>query len=138
TGLMGCVRASCAVGSPATYRPGSRRSSLLRRGRCDRRVAIQPPDTAGRRKILEVHVRSVPLADDVDLDRIASTTVGMVGADLANLVNEAALLAARRDHDRVTNADFTDAIEKIVLGSERKIVMTEKDRERTAFHESGH
>jgi cell division protease FtsH len=122
----------------ATNRPEVLDPALLRPGRFDRRVAIQPPDTAGRRKILEVHVRSVPLADGVDLGQIASTTQGMVGADLANLVNEAALLAARRNHNQVEMADFTDALEKVVLGSERKIVMTEKDRERTAFHESGH
>jgi cell division protease FtsH len=112
--------------------------ALLRPGRFDRRVAVQPPDTLGRRKILDVHVRSVPLDDDVDLDRIAATTQGMVGADLANLVNEAALVAARRNRERVTMADFTDAIEKIVLGSERKIMLSQKDRRRTAYHESGH
>jgi cell division protease FtsH len=80
----------------------------------------------------------VPLADDVDLDAVASTTIGMVGADLANLVNEAALLAARRNHDKVAQADFTDAITRIVLGAERKLLMTPEDRERTAYHESGH
>jgi cell division protease FtsH len=87
--------------------------------------------------ILEVHTRSVPLGN-VDLDRLASTTVGMVGADLANLVNEAALTAARRGHDKVDQDDFTDALEKIVLGSERKIMLSDRDRERTAYHESGH
>jgi cell division protease FtsH len=88
--------------------------------------------------ILEVHTRSVPLADDVDLDALASTTVGMVGADLANLVNEAALTAARRGHEQVVMEDFTDAMERLVLGSERKIVLTHRDRERTAYHEAGH
>jgi cell division protease FtsH len=122
----------------ATNRPEILDPALLRPGRFDRRVTVQPPDTVGRRKILEVHTRSVPLADDVDLDSLASTTIGMVGADLANLVNEAALMAARREHEKVTMADFTDALERLVLGSERKIVQTEADRERTAYHESGH
>jgi cell division protease FtsH len=122
----------------ATNRPEILDPALLRPGRFDRRVAVQPPDTAGRRKILEVHTRSVPLADDVDLGSLAATTVGMVGADLANLVNEAALMAARREHDEVTMSDFTDALERLVLGSERKIVQSEADRQRTAYHESGH
>src|SRR3954451_15815604 len=122
----------------ATNRPEILDPALLRPGRFDRRVTVQAPDTAGRRKILDVHTRSVPLADDVDLDSLASTTIGMVGADIANLVNEAALMAARREHERVTMADFTDALERLVLGSERKIVQTEADRERTAYHESGH
>jgi cell division protease FtsH len=80
----------------------------------------------------------VPLAPDVDLGRFASTTPGMVGADLANLVNEAALLAARRSHDQVTEADFTDALERIVLGAERQLMMSQEDRRRTAYHEGGH
>jgi cell division protease FtsH len=122
----------------ATNRPDVLDSALLRPGRFDRRVAVQPPDRTGRRLILEVHTRGVPLAPDVDLDRIAATTPGMVGADLANLVNEAALLAARRDHARVTGEDFGDALEKILLGAERKIMLTLFDRERTAYHEAGH
>jgi cell division protease FtsH len=99
---------------------------------------VQAPDKEGRRLILEVHTRSVPLADDVDLDRIAATTPGMVGADLANLVNESALLAARLGRDTVTAADFAQSLEKIVLGAERKIMMTPTDRRRTAYHEAGH
>src|SRR4051812_7576081 len=122
----------------ATNRPEVLDPALLRPGRFDRRVSVQPPDTAGRRKILEVHTRSVPLADSVDLDRLASTTVGMVGADLANLVNEAALTAARHGHQKVSQDDFTEAVERIVLGSARKIMMSDRDRERTAYHESGH
>jgi cell division protease FtsH len=122
----------------ATNRPEVLDPALLRPGRFDRRVNVQAPDTAGRRKILEVHTRSVPLDDSVDLDAIASTTVGMVGADLANLVNEAALTAARLAHDKVRQEDFTNALERIILGSERKIMMSAKDRERTAYHESGH
>jgi cell division protease FtsH len=101
-------------------------------------VFVNPPDKDGRRKILEVHTRSVPLADDVDLDQVAASTPGMVGADLRNLVNEAALTAARRDHERVTAADFSDALEKIVLGTERRITLSPEERERTAYHESGH
>ena len=122
----------------ATNRPDVLDPALLRPGRFDRRVIVQPPDAAGREQILRVHTRSVPLADDVDLGRIAATTPGMVGADLANLVNEAALLAARRGHDRVTNSDFTDALEKIVLGAERKILLSDEDRRRIAYHEGGH
>ena len=122
----------------ATNRPEILDPALLRPGRFDRRVSVQPPDTTGRRMILEVHTRSVPLDDDVDLDALAATTVGMVGADLANLVNEAALTAARRAHDNVVMEDFTDALERLVLGSERKIVLTHRDRERTAYHEAGH
>src|SRR5205823_11727779 len=85
--------------------------ALLSPGRFDRRAAVQPPDRNGRLQILKVHTRSIPLADDVDLAAIASSTPGMAGADLANLANEAALLAARRDHDRVQMADFTDSLE---------------------------
>jgi cell division protease FtsH len=122
----------------ATNRPDVLDPALLRPGRFDRRVAVQPPDSAGREKILRVHSRSVPLDDDVNLHQIAQSTPGMVGADLANLVNEAALLAARRGHVKVIRADFTDALEKIVLGAERKIVLGDEDRRRIAYHEGGH
>jgi cell division protease FtsH len=113
-------------------------SALLRPGRFDRRVAVQPPDRTGRREILEVHTRSIPLAQSVDLDALAASTPGMVGADLANLANEAALLAARREHEKVEMADLTDSLEKLMLGSPRGIVLSPADRERTAYHESGH
>jgi cell division protease FtsH len=122
----------------ATNRPEILDPALLRPGRFDRRIAVQPPDRPGRVEILRIHTRSVPLAPDVDLDQIAASTPGATGADLALLVNEAALFAARRDHAAVEQADFTDAIEKIILGAERQIVMSDADRERTAFHESGH
>jgi cell division protease FtsH len=122
----------------ATNRPEVLDSALLRPGRFDRRVAVQPPDAEGRKMILRVHTRSIPLADDVDLESLAATTVGMVGADLANLANEAALTAARRGHERVQMADFTDALERIILGAPRKLVMSESDRRRTAYHEGGH
>jgi cell division protease FtsH len=122
----------------ATNRPEILDPALLRPGRFDRRVAVQPPDAPGRKKILEVHTRSVPLAGDVDLDRMAQSTPGMVGADLANLVNEAALTAARRGHKKVQREDFTDSLERIMLGAARKIILTAEDRRRIAYHESGH
>jgi cell division protease FtsH len=122
----------------ATNRPDVLDQALLRPGRFDRRVAVQPPDRDGREAILRVHTRGIPLGPDVDLARIAATTPGMVGADLANLVNEAALTAARRGHDVVEEADFTDALERIVLGAERQVMMSYEDRRRTAYHEGGH
>jgi cell division protease FtsH len=122
----------------ATNRPDVLDAALLRPGRFDRRVHVAPPDKNGRREILDVHTRSLPLADDVDLDHLAATTPGMVGADLANLANEAALTAARRRHNLVTMRDFTDSLERIVLGAARKLLMSEDDRRRTAYHEAGH
>jgi cell division protease FtsH len=122
----------------ATNRPDVLDPALLRPGRFDRRVAVNPPDQVGRAHILAVHTRKVPLAKDVDLASIASSTPGMVGADLRNVVNEAALLAARRNHTEVQQADFTDALEKVLLGAERKIVLSEEERLRTAYHEGGH
>ena len=122
----------------ATNRPEILDPALLRPGRFDRRVAVQPPDRIGREEILRVHTRSVPLAPGVDLGAIASSTPGMVGADLANLVNEAALVAARRAHEQVTTEDFSDSLERIVLGAERKVMLSKEDRRRTAYHEAGH
>ena len=113
-------------------------SALLRPGRFYRRVVVQPPDRAGRSAILKVHTQGIPLDSGVDLDALASATPGMVGADLANLANEAALLAARREHKKVEMADFTDSLEKIMLGAPRGIILSAADRERTAYHESGH
>jgi cell division protease FtsH len=138
TEMDGFDSATSVIVIAATNRPDVLDQALLRPGRFDRRVAVQPPDRNGRRAILEVHTRSVPLAPDVDLGRIASTTPGMVGADLANLVNEAALLAARRGHKDVRESDFTDSLERIVLGAERKVMMSDEDRRRTAYHEGGH
>jgi cell division protease FtsH len=112
--------------------------ALLRPGRFDRRVVVNPPDQAGRAAILRVHTRFVPVAPHVDLEAIAATTPGMVGADLKNLVNEAALLAARRGHQQVQAADFNDALERVVLGAERRITVSPAERERTAYHEAGH
>jgi cell division protease FtsH len=122
----------------ATNRPEILDPALLRPGRFDRRVSVQPPDRPGREAILRVHTRSVPLAPEVNLGGIAASTPGMVGADLANLVNEAALLAARHEHERVTPQDFSDALERIVLGAERKVMLSHEDRRRTAYHEAGH
>jgi cell division protease FtsH len=122
----------------ATNRPEVLDSALLRPGRFDRRITVNPPDQKGRAAILAVHTRSVPLAADVDLDRVAGDTAGMAGADLANLVNEAALFAARRNEQHVGSKDFSDALERIVLGTERRIVLSPHEKERTAYHESGH
>jgi cell division protease FtsH len=122
----------------ATNRPEVLDSALLRPGRFDRRVVVSPPDRAGREAILRVHTRSVPLAPDVDLGSIAASTPGMVGADLANVANEAALLAARRGHTQVQRQDISDALERIVLGAARKVIISDEDRRRTAYHESGH
>src|SRR4051812_28357070 len=122
----------------ATNRPEVLDAALLRPGRFDRRIAIQPPDADGRKKILQVHTRSLPLADDVDFDSLAASTVGMVGAELANVCNEAALTAARHGHDQVHQHDFTAALERVVLGAARKLIMSEDDRRRTAYHEGGH
>ena len=138
TEMDGFDSATSVIVVGATNRPDVLDQALLRPGRFDRRVAVQPPDRAGREAILKVHSRAVPLGLDVDLGRIAATTPGMVGADLANLVNEAALLAARRNHDAVDESDFADALERIVLGAERQVMMSAADRRRTAFHEAGH
>jgi cell division protease FtsH len=138
TEMDGFDSTSSVIVIGATNRTDVLDQALLRPGRFDRRVAVLPPDREGRRLILEVHTRDVPLAADVDLDHIAATTPGMVGADLANLVNEAALLAARSDRSEVTAADFAQSLEKIILGAERKIMLTPDDRRRTAYHEAGH
>jgi cell division protease FtsH len=138
TEMDGFDSATNVIVIAATNRPDVLDQALLRPGRFDRRVAVQPPDRSGREAILRVHTRGVPLGAAVDLGRIAATTPGMVGADLANLVNEAALTAARREHDVVEEADFTDALERIILGAERQILMSDEDRRRTAYHEGGH
>jgi cell division protease FtsH len=138
TELDGFESSEAVIVLAATNRPDVLDSALLRPGRFDRRVAVQAPDRSGRREILEVHTRSIPLAESVDLNALAASTPGMVGADLANLANEAALLAARRGHQQVEMSDFTDSLEKIMLGSPRGILLSPADRERTAYHESGH
>src|ERR671919_1068571 len=138
TEMDGFDSATSVIVIGATNRPDVLDQALLRPGRFDRRIAVQPPDRVGREAILRVHTRGVPLGPAVDLARIAATTPGMVGADLANLVNEAALTAARREHDVVEEADFTDALERIVLGAERQVMLSDEDRRRTAYHEGGH
>jgi cell division protease FtsH len=123
----------------ATNRPDVLDPALLRPGRFDRRVVVPRPDFRGRYEILKVHTRRVPLADDVDLEIIGRGTPGFVGADLQNLVNEAALLAARRDGTRVAMVDFERAKDKVLLGAERRsLVMTDEDKRITAYHEAGH
>jgi len=123
----------------ATNRPDVLDPALLRPGRFDRRVVVPRPDLRGRLEILKIHTRRVPLADDVDLELQARGTPGMVGADLQNLVNEAALLAARRNATRVAHADFEDAKDKVTMGAERRsMIMTDEDKRITAYHEAGH
>jgi cell division protease FtsH len=122
----------------ATNRPDVLDPALLRPGRFDRQIMVHPPDQKGRVAILKVHARKVPLAPDVDLEQLAHSTPGMTGADLANLVNEAALLAARRKQDAVRQRDLTDALEKVQLGTARTVVIPEPERRRTAYHEAGH
>jgi cell division protease FtsH len=138
TEMDGFEPSEAVVVLAATNRLDVLDSALLRPGRFDRRVVVQPPDRAGRAAILRVHTHGIPLDSSVDLDALASATPGMVGADLANLANEAALLAARRNHKKVEMADFTDSLEKIMLGAPRGIILSPADRERTAYHESGH
>ncbi|TKB91282.1 MAG: ATP-dependent zinc metalloprotease FtsH [Nitrospira sp.] len=122
----------------ATNQPDVLDKALLRPGRFDRRVVVNLPDRTGREAILKVHTRHVPLANDAILGNLAAMTPGLSGADLKNLVNEAALLGARRDQQEVRHKDFLDALEKIVLGPERPILMSRSDRERIAYHEGGH
>ena len=122
----------------ATNRPDGLDLALLRPGRFDRRVTVDRPDWNGRLAILKIHSRNVPLASDVDLVAISRSTPGMVGADLANLVNEAALLAARRNQDHVTQKCFEEALDKILLGAERPLVLSEEDLKVIAYHEGGH
>jgi len=123
----------------ATNRPDVLDPALLRPGRFDRRVVVPRPDLRGRLAILKVHTKRVNLADDVDLDVVARGTPGFVGADLQNLVNEAALLAARRDAQQVHRIDFESAKDKVILGTERKsLIMSDEDKRETAYHEAGH
>lgn len=122
----------------ATNQPDVLDKALLRPGRFDRRVVLNLPDKTGREAILRVHTRKVPLAADANLAELAGNTPGLSGADLKNLVNEAALMAARREQNDVRMKDFMDALEKIVLGPERPLLLSDADRERIAYHESGH
>jgi cell division protease FtsH len=122
----------------ATNRADILDPALTRPGRFDRVVQVSPPDRTGREAILRIHTRQIPLAEGVDLAQVARTTPGMTGAELANLANEAALLAVKRKQDKVTQSDLSEALEKVQLGAERPLVMPEEERRRTAYHESGH
>jgi cell division protease FtsH len=122
----------------ATNRPDVLDPALLRPGRFDRQVNVPLPDRRGREGILQIHSRQLSLAKDVDLGNLARSTTGLSGADLANLCNEAALVAASKNHDQVFKADFDDAIDRIILGEARPLLMEEKDRVVVAYHESGH
>ena len=122
----------------ATNRPDVLDPALLRPGRFDRSITVHAPDQKGRAQILRVHSRNVRLGQDADLDALSRITPGMTGAELANLVNEAALLAVKRAHSSVSHRDLLDALEKVQLGTVRNVVMPAEERRRTAFHESGH
>jgi len=123
----------------ATNRPEILDQALLRPGRFDRQVLVDRPDKAGRRAILEVHIRNVKMDEDVDLESVAGMTAGFAGADLANLVNEAALLAVRRGAKTVSGAEFQEAIERIVAGLEKKNrLINQRERQIVAYHEIGH
>ncbi|MGW6058479.1 ATP-dependent zinc metalloprotease FtsH [Streptomyces sp. NPDC055189] len=122
----------------ATNRADILDPALTRPGRFDRVVTVSPPDRGGREAILKIHTREIPLASDIDLAQVARTTPGMTGAELANLANEAALLAVKRKQKQVTQSDMSEALEKVQLGAERPLVMPDEERRRTAYHESGH
>ncbi len=123
----------------ATNRPDVLDPALLRPGRFDRQIVVDVPDVRGREGILRVHTRNIPVGEDVNLNTIARGTPGMVGADLANLVNEAALLAARRNHKRVSAPDFEDAKDKVMMGTERRsLVISDTEKKSTSYHEAGH
>jgi cell division protease FtsH len=138
TEMDGFSGAEGVIVMAATNRPDVLDPALLRPGRFDRTITVSPPDLDGRYAILQVHVRGVPLADDVDLHQVAAVTPGMTGADLANLVNQAAIGAARRGADTVSARDFGEALERIQLGAERDVVIPPEERRRTAYHEAGH
>jgi cell division protease FtsH len=139
-GLDGFEETDSIIVIAATNRPDVLDPALLRPGRFDRHITVDRPDVIGREKILEIHVknRNIPLDESVKLDVLAKGVPGMVGADLANLVNEAALLAARYDHKAVLNDDFEEAKEKIVMGAKRQLVISEEERKIVAYHEAGH
>jgi cell division protease FtsH len=138
TEMDGFSGAEGVVVIAATNRADVLDPALLRPGRFDRVITVSPPDQRGRLQILEVHTRSVPLDTDVDLAALARRTPGMTGAELANLVNEGALAAARRGAKAVSETDLTNALEKIQLGAARNVIMPEDERRRTAYHEAGH
>src|SRR5438093_623908 len=123
----------------ATNRPDILDPALLRPGRFDRQIVVDMPDVKGREQILRVHTRNIPLDEDVNLQQLARGTPGLAGADIANMVNEAALLAARRNRKKVTMEDFEDAKDKVLMGAERKsMILSDEEKRTTAYHEAGH
>ena len=136
--MDGFTQTDSVIVVAATNRPDVLDPALLRPGRFDRHITVNRPTHKGRVEIFKVHVRDVPLADDVDLARLASGTVGLTGADIRNIVNEAALWAARNDKNRVDREDFDYARDKILMGAKREEVLQEKEKEKTAYHEAGH
>lgn len=136
--LDGFDQSSTVIVMAATNRPDVLDPALLRPGRFDRQVTVDLPDKKGRHSILKIHTRGKPLAKDVDLETLASATIGFSGADLANLANEAALYAARQNHKKITQADFTYAFERIILGIERPPLSDPNQRRIVAYHEAGH
>ena len=138
TEMDGFAPSESVIVLAATNRPDVLDPALLRPGRFDRHVTVDRPTKRGRLEILKVHIRNVPLAADVDLEKISRSTVGMSGADLANLVNEAALLATRENKSAVDSKDLDSALDKVILGAKREDVITAKDKRVTAFHEAGH
>jgi len=136
--MDGFTQAESVIVLAATNRPDVLDPALLRPGRFDRHITVDRPNHKGRREIFKVHTRAVPLADDVDLDRLAAGTVGLTGADIRNLVNEAALWATRQGKDRVDQHDFEFARDKVLMGPKREEVLSNKEKKMTAYHEAGH
>ena len=136
--MDGFTQTDSVIVLAATNRPDVLDPALMRPGRFDRHVTVDRPTMAGRIEIFKVHVRDVPLDDDVDMDVLGSGTIGLTGADIRNIVNEAALWAARHDKDRVDMSDFDYARDKILMGAKREEIVSEKEKEKTAYHEAGH
>ena len=136
--MDGFTQTDSVIVVAATNRPDVLDPALLRPGRFDRHITVNRPTHKGRMEIFKVHVRDVPLADDVDLRRLASGTVGLTGADIRNIVNEAALWAARNDKNRVDMDDFDYARDKVLMGAKREEVLQEEEKRKTAYHEAGH
>jgi cell division protease FtsH len=136
--MDGFSPASTVIVLAATNRPDVLDPALLRPGRFDRHITVDRPTLAGRRELFEVHSRGVPVADDVDFERLARATVGMTGADIRNLVNEAALWATRNNQNTVRMSDFEYARDKVLMGPAREDILTEEEKQITAYHEAGH
>ena len=136
--MDGFAQTESVIVMAATNRPDVLDPALLRPGRFDRHITVDRPSYKGRLAIFQVHSKDVPLAGDVDMERLAAGTVGLTGADISNLVNEAALWASRHDKDRVEMADFEYARDKLLMGSKREEVLSDQEKKMTAYHESGH